>query len=104
MEHTLNSTQPRRVEYWPQSDGTAVVILRENIEKDWYDNEDGTSVEFWRSDEVQAVTDLPESEIEANFDALWVGAETASKTLEERVVEREELLDATMAVALGEEE
>lgn len=104
MEHTLNTTRPRRFDCYPQSDGSAVVILRENIQKGWHDNEDGATAEFWAADEVQAITDLPESEIEANFDALWVRGETESKTVEERIAELEELLDATMAVALGEEE
>ena len=100
MEKTYSAVEPPRISYHPQHDGTAVVLLHENIEKDYYDHPDGTSDEFWTADEVCVVTDLAESEIEANFDALWVNGETSGKTLEERVSELEALLGDTIDTIL----
>lgn len=100
MELSLSSVPLERIDYYPLNDGTALVILRENIEEDYRDNADGTSDAFWRADEVKVVTTLPEDEIEANFDSLWVEGETASKTLEQRLAEIEALLGATIDTIL----
>ena len=81
----------------------AVVYLRENIVHDFHDEQDGEAIEFWRADEVVTTTDLPESEIMDNFDALWVKGVTESKDVCQRLSEIEAALDATMAVVLGEE-
>ena len=62
------------------SDKPAVVYLRKNIEHDVHDEPDGDHIEFWQADEVIAFTNLPESEIMENFDALWYEAERSEMT------------------------
>lgn len=81
MEKEYSSKPMLPWEYYPQHDGTAVVVLRKNIERDVKDNDDGTSYEFWKADTpLFTVTDLPLTEIEANFDALWYQAEREQMT------------------------
>lgn len=99
MEKTYSSEELEAIKYYPQLDGTAVVLLRDNIEQ--VETEDGT---YWQADEVSVTTDLTEAEVEDDFDALWVEGETASKPLAQRVSELEELSDAMMAIILGEDE
>ncbi len=103
MEKTYSSELLERFAYHPLPDGTAIVYLRENIEKDVVDNIDGDGCEFWTADEVMVKTSLPPEKIEENFDALWARAETDGKSVEERLANVEEMLDATMAVVLGTE-
>lgn len=100
MEKTYSSEELAPIEYYPQPDGKALVVLRENIEQNYRDNDDGTSFAFWQADEVQVVTDLAEDEIEDNFDALWVRGVTESKTVEERLAEIEENQDIIIAAIL----
>lgn len=71
MEKTFSSTELQPFEYFPQSDGTALVVLHDNIEQDTKDNEDGSSYDFWKADEVTVITDLAEEEIADNFESLW---------------------------------
>ena len=103
MEKVYSSERLERFTYHPQADGTALVYLRENIEEDYADRPDGESEAFWCADEVVTVTDLAEDEIEDAFDELWVKGITESKTLEERIGEVEEITEALVAMALGEE-
>ncbi|MBP3883624.1 MAG: hypothetical protein J6D54_01625 [Olsenella sp.] len=103
MDRTISSEPLESFTYQPQGDGTAVVHLRDNIGQDVYDNPDGEGTEFWYADEVVVTTALPEDEIEENFDRLWVQAETAGKSIEERIAEMEETQDAILSVLLGEE-
>lgn len=98
MERTY-STQPlERVAYYPQGDGTAVALLRDNVAEEV--TEDGT---VWAADEVQVGTTLSLAEVEERFDELWVRGVTESRPLEERVGELEALLDAAIEVILGGE-
>lgn len=104
MQKTHSSQPLETYVYVPRGGGKqAIVYLRENIEHEVYDEPDDGSIEFWQADEVMTTTDLPESEIKKNFDALWVKAVTEDKGIEGRLAEVEEMLDATMAVVLGEE-
>lgn len=101
---TYSSEPLERFAYYPQGDGTAIVLLRDNIEQDAHDESDGSTVTFWQADEVVVRTDLPLEAIDDEFDVLWVRAEAEAKPLAQRVRELEELLDATIAVVLGEDE
>lgn len=101
MRRTYSSTPLERIAYFGR-DGKADVYLRDNIETHAVENEDGVVEVQYIADEVHVETDLPESEVEQNFDALWVKGETESKELSDRVAELESLLDATIAVVLGE--
>ncbi|WP_165170723.1 hypothetical protein [Adlercreutzia sp. ZJ242] len=103
MERTYSSEPLERFTYHPQCDGTAVVYLHENIEKNVADAPEGEDREFWTADEAMTRTTLPFEDVEANFDALWVKAEKEATPFEERLSSVEELIDATMAVVLGEE-
>lgn len=78
MEKVISSVELEQVAYFPQPDGTAIVYLHTNIERDAKDNDDGTSFDLWEADEVMVVTDLTEDEIMENFDDLWsLGEEQA---------------------------
>lgn len=101
MRKTYSSALLERIAYF-EHDGKADVYLRDNIEMRTTENEDGVAEVEYVADEVHIETNLPESEIEQNFDALWVKGETESKDLSDRVAELENLLDATIAVVLGE--
>lgn len=99
MEKVYSPQELEPFTYHPLEDGTALVCLRDNIEE--VESEDGA---VWGAYEVQTVTELPFEEVADNFDQLWVKGEMESKSLVQRVSEQEELLDALMAVVLGEEE
>ena len=99
MQKTYSSAELAPVAYYPQIDETAVVLLRDNIS--YVETEEGN---YWQADEVSVVTTLTETEVEENFDELWVQGETASKPLEQRVAELEEINDAIIAIILGEDE
>ena len=71
MEKVFSSIELEQVAYFPQPDGTAIVYLRANIERDAKDNDDGTGYEFWTADEVEVRTDIAEDEVVDNFDQLW---------------------------------
>lgn len=71
MEKVYSSVELQPVEYFPQSDGTAVVLLHDNIEQDTKDNEDGSSFDFWSADQVKVVTALAEEQVGDNFELLW---------------------------------
>lgn len=101
MGKTYDTKPLERIVYYPQEDGTAIVELRDNIEQIETDGDDGSSM-TWQADEVIVTTDLPEDLIEESFDSLWVRAETDEKPLAQRVKELEEMLDATIAVVLGD--
>lgn len=103
MEKVFSSEPLERFTYHEQNDGTAIVYLRENIEKDVADTPEGEAMEFWSADEVKTVTTLGIDEIEDSFDELWVQGVTESKTFEERLGEVEEITEALVAMALGEE-
>lgn len=103
MEKVFSSEPLERFTYHPQNDGTAIVYLRENIEKDFADNPEGDGLEFWKADEVKTMTTLGIDEIEDSFDELWVRGITESKSLEERIGEVEEITETLVAMALGEE-
>ena len=103
------STSPlERVAYFGYNDGSpADVYLRDNIEEiDVPAEGDDTDANLkqWIADEVHVKTYLPKDEIEENFDALWVQAETNLKPLEQRVAEAEATLDEIITVILGGEE
>lgn len=74
MQKTYYSTEPEKILYLPQSDGTAEVYLRKNIEQ----TEDG-----WVADEVQIRTRLTELEILTQFDSYFV--EEIETTIEDLV-------------------
>lgn len=103
MEKTFSSEPLERFTYHPQNDGTAIVYLRDNIEQDVADNQEGEGTEFWKADEVHTVTELGFEDIADNFDELWVKAETEEKSVEERLAEIEEITGTLVAMALGEE-
>lgn len=103
MNKVFSSEPLERFTYHPQNDGSAIVYLRENIEKDFADSPDGDGFEFYQADEVSTTTRLGFDEIEDSFDELWVRGVTESKTLEERLGEVEEITEALVAMALGEE-
>lgn len=103
MEKTFSTEPLERFTYHPQNDGTAIVYLRENIERDVADSPDGEGMEFWTADEVMTTTTLPADEIEDSFDVLWVKGVTEAKSLEERIGEVEEITGALVALALSEE-
>lgn len=103
MERVHSSGELGRFTYHWLDDGSAIVYLRDNIEHVTVEGE-GETYEEWVADEVVTRTDLPIGDIEENFDALWVKGETESRGIESRLAAVEELLDATMAVVLGEEE
>ena len=100
MERIMSSSALLPVSYHPQDDGTAVVYLRENIEKDAKDNPDGTSYEFWTADEVHGVASLPESEVDAHFDELWVKFANEGRPFSERIAYLESLVDDITGVVL----
>ena len=100
MQRTYSSEQLDSVAYFPLQGGTAVVLLRDNIE--YVEGGEGENG-HWEADEVSTMTTLPESAIADAFDVLWVKGETESKPLEKRIAELEELSDAMMAIILGEE-
>lgn len=100
MRKTYSSEQLESYTYNPLGNGTAVVLLRDNIEfVEGSDGEEGT----WQADEVQLVTDLEEDKIADNFNQLWVAGETDEKPVKQRLSELEEVSDAMMAIILGEE-
>lgn len=74
MQKTYYSTEPEKILYLPQSDGTAEVYLRKNIEQ----TEDG-----WVADEAQIRTRLTELEILTQFDSYF--AEEIETTIEDLV-------------------
>ena len=80
MRKVFSSEELQPIEYYPQSDGTAVVYLRDNIEQDAKDNDDGTSFDFWKADEVEVVTDLAEGDIAESFETLWLEGEAQEYT------------------------
>ena len=61
---TYSATEPERVAFFPQRDGSAEVYLRRNIRQE-PDGEDGT---IWAADEVFIRTRLSREEVEARFD------------------------------------
>ena len=75
MRKVFSSEELQQIEYYPQSNGKAVVYLRDNIEQNARDNDDGSSFDFWQADEVEVVTDVPEGEVADNFDDLWLEGE-----------------------------
>ncbi|MBP3884244.1 MAG: hypothetical protein J6D54_04825 [Olsenella sp.] len=100
----VHSSEPLgRLTYHWLDDGTAIVYLRDNIEHLTVETDGGTTEE-WVADEVEVRVDMSREEVEEAFDQLWVKGETESKPLSQRVEEIEELLDATIAVVLGEDE
>lgn len=58
MTKTYFATEPDRISYLPQADGTAEVWLRRNIQE--VESEDGP---MWEADEVQFFTRLSEEEV-----------------------------------------
>lgn len=99
MQTTHSSQQLDPVVYIPRGGRPAVLYLRENITR----HDDGEGGEYWTADEVRTTTDLPQSEIAENFDSLWVKAVNEGRSLDERLAVVEEILDATVAVVLGDE-
>ena len=99
MRETISTEQLERWVYVSRASQSAIVYLRENIEFVESDEEDS----YWRADECVVETELAESEIEDHFDELWVRASREEMGLEGRIARLEEMLDATMAVVLGEE-
>lgn len=71
MEKTYSSTELQPFEYFPQSDGTSLVVLRDNIERTSMPNDDGSSYDSWEADQVTVVTDMAEDDIADNFESLW---------------------------------
>lgn len=63
MQKTYFSTEPEKILYLPQSDGTAEAYLRKNTRQ---------TEEGWEADEVQIRTRLTEEEILAQFDSYFV--------------------------------
>lgn len=100
MEQTMSSKPLKRVAYFPQDDGTAIVYLRENIEKSIEENQDGTSYESWLADEVHGVTSLPESEVETRFDELWVKFANDERSYSDRLAYLEAIVDDLTGVVL----
>lgn len=89
--------------YQPQSDGTARLWLRRNIERSSVDPQDGGEpYDEYSAEEVQLITELPESEVLGSFDRLWARAEAEAKTVGQRVDEVEDVIDAIIEVLLGE--
>lgn len=99
MQRVHSSEPLARYTYHWLDDGTAVVYLRDNIERTTVETEEGVSEE-WSADEVVVETRLGVDQISQNFDALWVMGENRDRGLEARMATVEELLDATMAVVL----
>lgn len=71
MRKVYSSEELQQYEYFPQANGMALVYLRDNIEQNAKDNEDGSSFDFWQADEVTVFTDVAEEDVAENFEELW---------------------------------
>lgn len=78
MERTKSSSPLQRYEYYPQRDGTALVVLNDNIVQGTEQNDDGSSYECWTADQVTVATDMTPVEVAGSFYELWaLGEEQA---------------------------
>lgn len=101
----VHSSYPlERIEYRSfEGDQLADVWLHDNIEEVESQTEEGATYKEWVADEVHFKTALTKSEIEENFDSLWVKAEYEQRPLEQRITDLEALMDETISLVLGGE-
>lgn len=94
MQRTCSVEPLESVAYFSHgANKPAEVYLRENIEKVDVETPDGKKTQTqYVADEVAFKTMLSKEEVEENFDALWVKAETEAKPLADRIDEIEDLL------------
>lgn len=100
MQRVYSMSPLERIAYFAHGSTPADVYLRENIEAVTEQSIFGGEVTYWQADEVQLQTLNSLEEVEENFDELWVTAERASRSLEERVTELEDQLGAAIDVLL----
>lgn len=103
MQKTFSTNPIERVTYFDHFPRPAEVYLHENIEQVEIVHSDGETETQWTADEVYIKTHLSKQEVEENFDAIWVKAETEAKTQGERIEELEtlvgDLIDVVLEVA-----
>lgn len=99
MEKTHFDKEPEKIQYEQITNDTAFVQLRKNIAQETRQQEsgDGTTAEVteWTADEKQFYTTLSLAEVESQFDTLYLTADAAKPTLEERIAALEEALTET---------
>ena len=93
MQKAYFTQEPGRVWYIPQTDGSAEVWLRRNIEE--IETEEGTQ---WRADEVTFTTRLTEEEVLEQADSYFI--EEPETTISDLV----EAIDILTGIIIGEEE
>ncbi|NGM17711.1 hypothetical protein GMI70_06865 [Eggerthellaceae bacterium zg-893] len=98
MRRTFSASPLEPIAYYPQRDGKAKVWLRENIAST--KDDEG---ETWEADEVSFETRLSLAQVEANFDDLWVQAETDAQPESVRIAELQEQITALTNVLLFDE-
>lgn len=80
--------KPETILYQPLPDGTANVYLRKNISQaaqSIFDQGTEQQKTVWIADEKNFVTTKTKDEVAAQFNALYLTADIAEPTLEERV-------------------
>lgn len=91
---TYSKEKPEKIKYSVLTGtGKAHVCLRKNIHQETveqHDAENGTTkYTQWVADEKQIFTTLSESDVEKQFDLLFLLADTPKPTIEERVTDME---------------
>lgn len=92
-------TEPPKVTYEPQPDGTANVYVRQNIEKIDETHQDGsgqeTTVTRWKAEEKNFQTTMSKADVEASADELFY-SQGDPPTVEERLAAAEDTIAALM--------
>lgn len=103
MRRTYSNEPIERIVYLPLGNGLAEVYLHDNIRESQSSSycEESCTMAVWSADEVCFQTLLTMEEVSASFDALWVQAETESKSDKERIADLEETVNALVEVVLG---
>lgn len=103
---TYYDTEPEKVTYEPQPDGTANVYIRKNIES--YDeacqspDQEAVTVKKWRAEEKNFVTTATKEYVDAHADELFYSKGDAP-TLEERLAAAEDTIAALMDLVANTE-
>lgn len=92
-------TEPPKVTYEPQPDGTANVYIRKDIEKFDETYQDGTGQETtvtrWKAEEKNFQTTMSKADVEASADELFY-SQGEPPTVEERLAAAEDTIAALM--------